>query len=681
MILLFLCTWPMLAALLGYVVGKYNKTVRNFFADAAVIIEFVVAITLIVRALNGGSDLYFTWNNFCGLGLNLMLDGFRALYGTVAAFMWMMTTIFSREYFAHYKNRNRYYMFMLLTLGATMGVFLSADLYSTFIFFEIMSFTSYVWVAHDEKKEAMRAAETYLAVAIIGGLVMLMGLFLLYDKLGTLSFSELLINVQNYSGSKNTIYLAGALCVFGFGAKAGMFPLHIWLPKAHPVAPAPSSALLSGILTKSGIFGIIAITCNLFLHDGHWGIVITLLGVITMFGGALLAVFSVDFKRTLACSSMSQIGFILIGIGMQCMLATQNALAIGGTVLHMLNHSLIKLDLFMVAGVIYMNIHKLNLNDIRGFGKKKPLLMACYLCGALSIAGIPMFSGYISKTLLHESIVEYSHESLLIGSLGLWKAIEWIFLISGGMTLAYMLKLFIAVFVEKNESEEVQNSFDEKKVYWNVESKIAVIGSALLLPLMGIIPKQTMNKLAELSVEFMHGEPIEGIHYFSLENLKGAVISITIGCLIYFGFIRTCLMVKTENGTKEYVNRWPEWLDLENLIYRPLILKVLPGIIGFICAIASQITDTIIILIRRTTHKQHLTPSIDLSPNKLAIRFGSFVDKIKKNDKEHSVVPSLIQAETHIESTQRIVSGSVAFGLILACVGILLVLIYLLQFA
>ena len=133
-----------------------------------------------------------------------------------------------------------------------------------------------------------------------------------------------------------------------------MFPLHIWLPKAHPVAPAPASALLSGILTKSGVFGILVIARNLFRADVAWGDAVLFLGVVTMVLGAVLAVFSVDLKRTLACSSMSQIGFILVGVAMQGLLSGENALAAWGTILHMLNHSLIKLVLFVAAGVVYM---------------------------------------------------------------------------------------------------------------------------------------------------------------------------------------------------------------------------------------------------------------------------------------------------------------------------------------
>lgn len=240
-----------------------------------------------------------------------------------------------------------------------------------------MSFTSYTWVAHEETKEALRAAETYLAVAVIGGLVMLMGLFILYRELGTLEITALAEAVRSHtlageSGAVRyrNLFIGASCLLFGFGAKAGVFPLHIWLPKAHPVAPAPASALLSGILTKAGIFGVLVVSCSLLQFDVRWGALILFLGVLTMFTGALLALFSVNLKRTLACSSVSQIGFILIGIGMQGLLGEEGSLAIRGSLLHMVNHSLIKLVLFMAAGVVFMNLHKLNLNEIRGFGRK-----------------------------------------------------------------------------------------------------------------------------------------------------------------------------------------------------------------------------------------------------------------------------------------------------------------------
>ena len=307
---------PIVGAFASWLAGKRADTV----AAVVGIAEFLFMCAL---AYIGEGDLFVP--GICGFGLHVCLDGFRSVYGLVAAFMWMMTLLFSGEYLSHEAHTGRYYFFQLVTLSATIGVFLSADLFTTFLFFELMSFTSYVWVVQEETKGAIRAAETYLAVAVIGGMVLLMGLFLLQHTLGTLEMSELIAAAAD-CGEKQTLFIAGCCMLFGFGAKAGAFPLHIWLPKAHPVAPAPASALLSGILTKAGIFGILVVSCNLFLYHAGWGLLIFMIGLLTMFGGALLAVCSVDFKRTLACSSMSQIGFILLGIGMQGILGEENAL-------------------------------------------------------------------------------------------------------------------------------------------------------------------------------------------------------------------------------------------------------------------------------------------------------------------------------------------------------------------
>ena len=568
--------FPMAGALMSYLIGRRNKNLRNLFAVLVTAAEFAMMIRVLIPVC-AGEKLYCELPKLLG-GLRFETDGFRGVYAAVAGLMWLMTSIFSAEYLRHYRNRNRYWFFTLLTLGATAGVFLAADLMTAFIFFEIMSFTSWVMVVHDENPAAMRAGQTYLAVAVLGGMVMLMGLFLLYRLTGTLRISELRAACDAVPADRRTtLYLAGSLVLFGYGAKAGMFPLHIWLPKAHPAAPAPASALLSGILTKAGIFGVLVLSGQVFLHDAGWGSALLILGEATMLLGAVLAVFSVNLKRTLACSSVSQIGFILTGIGMQCLLGEENGLAVWGTELHMINHSMFKLVLFMCAGAVYMNTHKLNLNDIRGFGRGKPALAAAFLCGYLGITGVPLFSGYISKTLLHESIVEYTEVLAEAGRSVLWmKGAEWIFLVSGGLTAAYMTKLFVALFVEKNADPAVQAKYDaQKRKYMNGFSAAALLIPAALLPVMGSAPSETMARIAALGQEFMHlEEKMHTIHWFSGTNLKGAGISLAIGAAVYFGVIRPLLMKKRGDGIREYTDRWPSRLDLEEAVYRPLCAGV-----------------------------------------------------------------------------------------------------------
>ena len=711
MILFTIVGFPFVAAFLCYLMGRWNKGLRDRLLQLSVILEMGWMVIAVLTYLQRG-ELGFLLDGFFMQGLYLKLDGFRVLYGCIAAFMWMMTGIFSREYFAHYRNRNRYYFFYLLTLGATMGVFLSGDFYTTFIFFEVMSLTSYVWVIHDEKPAAMRAGEIYLAIAIIGGLVMLMGLFLLYDAVGTLRMSELYDAVSSvWEEQSLRIYIAGGCMLFGFGAKAGMFPLHIWLPKAHPVAPAPASALLSGILTKTGVFGVLVVSIEMFRYDPLWGKCILYLGVITMFGGALLAVFSVDLKRTLACSSMSQIGFILVGVGMMELLGTENALAVRGTILHMVNHSMIKLILFMAAGVIYMNLHALNLNEIQGFGRKKPLLKGIFLAGALSIGGIPGFSGYISKTLLHESIVEYAIELSAHGEPSRWiHAVEWVFLITGGMTLAYMTKLFVAIFIEKHPFE--QEKFDAKKQYMSMESIFALLIPVIVLVVMGLLPYLTMNRIADFSQGFLHGEmPAHAVHYFSFTNLKGALISLLIGSLVYFGFIRKFLMGKDTKERVVYQNIWPGWMDLEDLIYRPVLQKavitlvagvckmvdqmyicrgILKGVLevmAFLSRICDHLLDAVLLLFRRTTHKSRTERHVYLIGTRLSRTLGKLLDNIikilnhtifRQKPIEHSFVVTFAEWEEMIHRTNRLIGASLSFGLWMAAIGFALTLIYLL---
>ncbi len=658
----------------------------------------------------------FLISGLCGAaGLHFRVDGFRLIYLAVAVLMWSVSGIFSLEYMAHYEKRRRYYLFFWATFAATVGVFLSADFYTTFIFFEIMSFTSYVWVAFDEKRESLKAAETYLAVAVTGGLVMLMGLFLLQNLCGTLEFEGVAAAAQEILGNAAAagthgaaaegnaaaeagsalaagagwnqvvqLYAAGALLLFGFGAKAGCFPLHIWLPKAHPVAPAPASALLSGILTKTGVFGVIVVSCGLFFGDYNWGLLIAVLGLVTMFWGAFLALFSINLKRTLACSSVSQIGFILTGIGMAVLLSAageEPVLAVRGTLLHMVNHSLFKLVLFLCAGAVYMNLHQLDLNEIRGFGRNKPVLRFSFLMGALGIGGIPLWSGYVSKTLLHESIVEYAHHT---GSFW-WTAAEWVFLLTGGMTVAYMTKLFVAIFVEERPESQAQHGGSGRAM--RPASAAALAAAAVVIPILGMTPGLTMDRLADLGQGFFHGGlEAHAVHYFAWQNLKGGLISVGIGAVLYV-LIRRFLM---EDG--RYVNRLPEWFDLENLVYRPVIEKALPGVCGAVCGFVDRyvidvpvkvalavssvacrtmdhMADGVILLARRTTHRQ--SPAVPLSRREAEFQNAHRSGMARAAERIRDL-------EIRLRHVGGLVEESFSFGLMLFGIGLCLTIGYLL---
>ena len=696
---------PMVTAIVSACISRRSALMRDALVTGSGISAFALCVLL---AFLGEGELAIP--GICGFGLHFRADGFRAMYACIAAFMWMMSGIFSPEYFSHHaQNRGRYGLFNLLTLGATLGVFYSADLYTTFIFFEIMSVTSFVMVAHEETPGAMKAAYTYLAVAVIGGMTTLMGLFLLYQQLGTLSFDAM---AAARSASGTDLTAASWLVVVGFAAKAGLYPLHIWLPKAHPVAPAPASALLSGILTKSGVFGLIVVCSRLMPGDAAFGNLLMIFACVTMFLGALLALFSVDLKRTLACSSMSQIGFITVGLATMVLLGEHGSFAAYGTVMHMANHSLIKLVLFMAAGVVYMNTHSLDLNEIRGYGRKKIVLHLCFLLGALSIACIPpLGSGYNSKSLLHEALLELIAHQQEHGHIWMpYKAAEILFLISGGLTIAYMVKLYICIFWQKHPTRQAE--YDASGRSMNPVSAIALIGSAIVLPFLGAMPGTFLTALGNMSAHFFQQHaPEHAIDYFCAANLEGAAISISIGTAVYLLIVRPLLMQKNADGVRVYVNRWPARLDLEDGLYRPLIDGVLGffgKVLGFVAHIpdsrftltfipravttlirgVAELPERLVLLLRKTlfaaSHAHHKAPV----GNRFTYALGSamnavshLLNRILRREKPFRTdFEYVLDASwTELRKTTGLFTVSVSFGLLLMCVGLYITFLYLLK--
>lgn len=549
---------PLLAAVAAYFVGKRKLTAAYAVALGVSLAEtalfaylFFADVSLSITV--GASPALFS----------LASDGFRSLYALIASFMWSVTTALLPEYFAHYKNRERLLFFWLVTFASTVGVFLSTDLATTFIFFEIVSFASFVWVLHDESAEAISAAKTYLATAVFGGMIMLLGLVFLYEHTGTLAIAEIANATSNMPVTAK--FASGILLLFGFAAKAGMIPLHIWLPKAHPVAPAPASALLSGVLTKVGVYGIVTVSVTMFYANAKWGAMLLIFGVATLLLGAFMALVSVNLKRTLACSSMSQIGFIVTGIAAASILGHHNSHAATGVILYMLNHSMMKLILFSAAGVLYMNLHKLDLNSIRGWGRGKPLFCLAFILGGAGLAGIPGTGGYIAKTLIHEAILECVHEVAFA------KTAEILFLCGGGCTLAYMTKLFVILFIEKPTEQTAQHSTGS---YKNTLTTAALAAACVPVTFTGV--PAVSEFIGKRAAFFAGGEPAVGVHFFSLECLSGAFYTIVIGAAVYFLFVRT---VTRRNG--QYVDVVPAWADLEKTVYAPVI-KALTSALFFI---------------------------------------------------------------------------------------------------
>lgn len=589
--------------------------------------------------------------------MSFTLDGVHSIFLMIALVVYVVTASCLPWLSKVTKNNRRFLIFYALTGLTTIGIFLSSDLFTTFCFFELMTLTSFAYVGNDETEYSRRSAMSYLFYGVTGGLVMLFGILLLYSMFGTLDYKEM-SDMAKTVADKKYLYIAGSCLLFGFGAKAGMYPLHTWLPKTYTTAPCVGTTVLSAVLSKAGIFGIYMTTFYLFASDENWGLALTILGCLTMFTGGLLGLFSVNLKRTLACSSMSQIGFILVAIG------TYNSY---GTLLHTINHSLFKLILFTVVSMIFGMTKELDYNRLAGFANRKWWLRVPFLCAALGISGVPFFSGYLSKTLIHHSL----ENCMAFGSYtNLYSLAEWIFLISGGMTFAYMLKMYFALFLNNKSSKQ---TCDE-------EMCIARPGklSILLLLVLGLV------------CIGLGSYPMLLPALLTWENLKGSLISLSIGTLIYLLIIRPFMTKKESVGTScslKYMDIYPVWLDIEEKIYVPLLTKFLPFIGAFFSRIIDRLADGFSILIMKTILRPRGRSHIK-NDHPLAYVIGKIADgifhvvhvKIRKKPpvSRASYVDLFTVGSTEFSRTTRLILYSVSFGLIMFAMGLMAALIYLL---
>lgn len=571
---------PLIGSFIGYIIGKKDEMLRSIFNITMTGTNFLLITLLYFSVMNGKIEIFIP--NIMGTGLYLKLDMFRYIFVWLTSLIWFLITIYSTQYLLSYKNRNRYYLFFMITYWSTLGIFISNNFLNLFTFFEIMSLASYPLIIHDEDKYSHDAGKTYLTMAISGGLVLLMGLFLLYDFTQTLDIDKIKFMVQDIGNIK---YVIAGLIMFGFGVKAGMFPLHIWLAKAHPAAPAPASAMLSGVLLKTGIFGILITAEIMGLNDSYISTTLLVLGFITMFMGGFLAIFQRNIKRILAYSSMSQMGYIIVGIGLMGILHEHKAIALYGILYHIINHMIFKVLLFMSAGVIYMKLHELSINGIGGFGRKRMVLKTCFFIGSCAIMGVPGFNGFISKNLLHHALTEAVH---LYG--GFWLYVgELIFVISSAFTTAYLLKLYVAVFVEKSD-HDIENI--KMKVTGRALVPMAILAGMIIF--IGLFPKFIMN-IIDKAVESFNIYNAIDVNFYSFENIKSSFISILIGTLIYVFFIRKVL----KKGTG--VNWWYEntvlnWFSLEKDLYIPLFTFIIK-ISSFVLKICDEGLLNLIIFI------------------------------------------------------------------------------------
>jgi hydrogenase-4 component B len=555
---------PMVGAVLAGLIGRFREDLRDFVATGTALTAFILTLALYPDVSRG--TVVLNLRGFIGLGLNFRVDFLGFVFAALASFIWFLATFYSSEYMRHEQARTRYYVFLLFSLGGCLGVFLTADFFSLFLFFEAMTLFSYALVVHNQSDEAMAAGRNYLYMGIFGGLCLLSAMIILFARTGSLGIMP---NLEAAGTLGVLRYLLAVLFFIGFGIKAGAVPLHIWLPQAHPVAPTPASALLSGIMIKTGAYGIIRVF-NLLLtpDDGHsslWAITgefgywIIWIGIVTMSVAAVLALSQTHAKRVLAYSSVSQMGYILMGIGAAAYLGYEGAMGFAGLSYHILNHAFFKAGMFLMVGAVYLRTHDLNYEKLGGLWRSFPVTALAFLVAGAAISGFPGFNGYASKTLLHHAIVEaFEHHHVA----SLWFA-EKIFTITGGLTFCYILRLFTSIFTGPAHAHG-------HKLASETPLERMIFGSfAAIILAGGIFPGQFIKSIiVPMSAGFNYDA--YGMAYVAKTNvwnshdLGGIAVSLIIG-IIVFAVLRP----------RNFAYPLPLWLSVETRLYKPVLGKLL----------------------------------------------------------------------------------------------------------
>ncbi len=567
---------PAIGAVLVVATGRHSERLRNRIALLATIATFAVVVAIGVTVLRGVIVVtHLSPMRMAGVySLTLAVDPIGAFFSLIAALLWVAAMAHSYAYMSHEHRRTRFFTTLLITEAAVLGVFMVQDFLSLFVFFEIMGLAAYFLVVHSEADEARKAATKYLYMAIAGGLSLLMGILLYLNHTGTLSFGL-------FPGSPSTgsLQIAALGCMIaGFGVKAGIVPLHVWLPDAHPVAPSPASALLSGVMIKAGAYGIIRVVTSFFHVPPpdiqSLGLALMTVAIATAFIGMVLAIRQSDLKRTLAYSSISQMGFLLIGVGGLAYLGDAGAIGLAGTLYHIVNHAMFKGCLFLVAGSILYSVHTTHMPSLGGLWRRMPLTTVAWCIATLGLMGIPLFNGFVSKSLLHNAIADAQYLAAVGTSYHVpWlQALDIMYVIVASGTIVYCLKMAYYVFFRAPPQETSHDTAGIHEAPVWMTGAAGVLAAAVIV--LGLAPGAALRHLVAPVTEMLGGldphaiDHLRDLQIYSWYYMKDVLLPLALGI---GGFLAVIIRgrVRQRPATDDpFHYRMPGWLSVDRLYLR-----------------------------------------------------------------------------------------------------------------
>ncbi|MFH1836882.1 MAG: monovalent cation/H+ antiporter subunit D family protein [Candidatus Omnitrophota bacterium] len=463
----FFVVIPLLGAFLLPLVGKKSKRIPDIAGSLLTFVLMALSV-LSVAIINKTGILVYSLGGWKPpVGIALVMDGLTAFMLVTVNVVAFIIAIFSASYMEKYTSKWKFYTLFLLMIAGMNGVIITGDMFNLFVFLEIASVASYALVAFGTEKHELEAAFKYAIMSTVGSLFVLLGIVLMYSYTSTLNMADMAL-VLTQKGAGNITLMVSALFLMGFGLKAALVPFHAWLPDAHPSAPAPISAMLSGVLIKSlGVYVLCRIFFNVFGITPDISSIFMFLGALSMVVGVFLAVGQWDFKRLLAYHSISQIGYVILGIGLG------TPLGILGGLFHLFNHSVFKSLLFLNSGAVEYATGTRELKEMGGLAEKMPVTGTTSFIASMSIAGVPPFNGFWSKLVIIIAAVEAGRYGYAV-----WAVIASV------LTLASFMKVMKYAFWGKIRTkwENIKEVPFFMQVSMGLLAVICIGGGILLVP-------------------------------------------------------------------------------------------------------------------------------------------------------------------------------------------------------
>ncbi|NQT23239.1 MAG: NADH/ubiquinone/plastoquinone (complex I) [Candidatus Omnitrophica bacterium] len=458
---------PLAGAFIISIVGKRLKWLPDVMGILATLGLLSISI-LSVRFVNLYGTLVYTVGGWKPpIGIAMVMDGLTAFFVVTINLVAFCVALFSINYMERFTSKWKFYALFLLMLGGMNGVVVTGDVFNLFVFLEIAAVASYALVAFGTEKHELEAAFKYAVMSSVGSLFILLAIAILYSYTSTLNMADMANVLIKKGEPSNIMLMVSVFFIMGFGLKSALVPFHAWLPDAHPSAPAPISAMLSGVLIKSlGIYALCRMFYNVIGVSDVTTSVFLFLGALSMIVGGILAIGQWDFKRLLAYSSISQIGYIVLGI------ALGTPLGILAGLFHLFNHSVFKSLLFLNSGALEYSTGTRDLKQMGGLFKKMPITGSTNMIASMSIAGIPPLSGFWSKLLIIIALVQAGRFGYAV----------WAVIISV-LTLAMYLKVLRYGFF--GQLKEKLNKVREVPIFMKLSmialACICIIGGMLLV--------------------------------------------------------------------------------------------------------------------------------------------------------------------------------------------------------